>query len=194
MKVFGIADAKFYPLISAGDRCAGGVEDPVYDDGVDIGCVQELTWDRELVEAELNGDDGTCARVSRPKAITFSIKHGGLDPALIATLQGATQTDFTVGDVNGTRTKVTCTDPRPRGAIIAQSINHDMTEDMHIVIWNAEVLNGPGGSLANEAFYESTFEGKADRSLYEGCCDWFDILEHDALVDIPTVFPGTDDY
>lgn len=194
MNTFGIRDAKFYPLISAGDRCAGGVEDPVYDDGVDIGCVQEFTWDRELVEAEQNGDDGVCARVAKPKALTWSVKHGGMNPALLVALLGATETDIDVGGVTGTRTKVSCTNVRPRGSLIVQSVNHDESEDMHVLLWNVEVLMGPGGTFANEAFFESTFEGKADKSLYEGCCDWYDILEHNSVESIPTVFPGEADY
>ena len=194
MKTFGIRDAKFYPLVSTGYICGGGVEDPVYDDGTDIGCVLEFTYDDELVEAEQNGDDVVCARVSKRKALTWSVKHAGLNPELVALLRGATQVDATVGDVNGTRTTTACDDVRARGAIIVQAVEFDETADTHVIIYNAEVLKGPGGSFANEAFRESMFEGKADKSLYSPCCRWFDIIEHDAVVAIPTVFPGEDDY
>lgn len=193
-KPFDINDAKWYPLISAGDRCQGGAEDPVYDDAVDIGCVQKCSWTEEKIEAESNGDGGVCARVSKIKELGFTIQHAGLAPELIVALRGATAADFVEGLVNGVVTDVTCLDVRPRGAVIVQSLNHDLAGDVHIVIWNGEIMNGPGGEFASEAFYDSTFEGKADKSLFEGCCKWYRIIEHDAITDIPTIFPGEDTY
>lgn len=194
MNVYGLRDAKWYPLLNAGDLCEGGVVPPTFGPGVDIGCVKTLQWEPDVEEAEDNGDDGVCCEVARTKKFDLTITHGGINGDLVAALRGASQTPFTVGPISGEVTRVSCTDSLQYGAIIGQSVNCDETGDMHVVFPYVKIKTGPGGSFANGAFFESTFTGTADKSLYD-CCEFYHLLEHpDDVVDIPTVFPGLNPY
>lgn len=186
IKTYSIDDAKFYPQTAT---------TPTYADGIDIGCVTEVTWEEDLSEAEARGDDAVCVRVSRLKQLNGTVKHTGLNMALVAAMRGQTLASFTVSGADGRRLSRKSTDPAVRGAIIARAPKADGSGDLHIVIPNVEVKKGPGGSFADEAFLESTFEFAADKTLYSPGVDFYYLLEHeDGIVDIPTVFPGTANY
>lgn len=186
IKTYSIDDAKFYPMTAT---------TPTYADGIDVGCVTEVTWEEDLSEAEARGDDAICVRVSRIKQVTGSIKHTGLNMALIEKMRGMTLAAFTVGAADGRRLSRKSTDPSVRGAIIARAVKADGSGDLHIVIPNVEVKKGPGGSFADEAFLESNFEFAADKTLHSPGTDFYYLLEHeDAVTAIPTVWPGTANY
>lgn len=186
IKTYSIDDAKFYPMAD---------ETPTYDNAIDIGCVTEVTWEEDLSEAEARGDDSICVRVSRLKQVNGTVKHTGLNMALVAAMRGQTLASFTVSGADGRRLSRKSTDPAVRGAIIARAPKADGSGDLHIVIPNVEVKKGPGGSFADEAFLESNFEFAADKTLYSPGVDFYYLLEHeDGIVDIPTVFPGTSNY
>lgn len=186
IKTYSIDDAKFYPQTAT---------TPTYADGIDIGCVTEVTWEEDLSEAEARGDDAICVRVSRLKQLNGTVKHTGLNMALVAAMRGQTLASFTVSGADGRRLSRKSTDPAVRGAIIARAPKADGSGDLHIVIPNVEVKKGPGGTFADEAFLESNFEFAADKTLYSPGVDFYYLLEHeDGIVDIPTVFPGTANY
>ena len=199
MKPFGIDDAKIFPITDEGDICAGGVTAPTYGAGVDVGCVQEFSWGEERTQSELNGDDGKCATVDRMKNGTWTIKHGGLDPALLETLLGMTGTDINIAGppaVTGRRTVRTFADQGLRFGMIVRSVDESEEKDVHILIWNCRATAGPDGTLSFEQFYESTFAGEADKDLNTCVRDSeaYRIIEHDSLVEIPAAWPGDTDF
>lgn len=194
MHVYGLRDAKWYPQLTTGDVCDGGVIQPTYGPGIDIGCVKTLQWEADVVEAEDEGDDTTCCEVARTKKYNLTITHGGINSDLVAALRGASQVAYVAGLINGERTSVSCSDSLQYGAIIGQSVNCDETGDMHVVFPNVKIKTGPAGSFANNAFFESTFTGSVYKSGYD-CCEFYHLLEHAAdVIAIPTVFPGNSNY
>lgn len=198
IKAYGIDDAKWFPLLTAGDRCTGGVADPTYDDGIDIPCVSDFTWSPERSEGELNGDDTTCAEVSRIKKITLTITHGGLSPELLDEFFGNTRSTFSlVGPpaVEGAETIVRSGDAYNRGGLIVRSIGADDASDVHVIFPNVRMKTGPDGNFAFESFYESTFEGTAEKSLYDPCDMFYRIIEHtNGAFAIPTAWPDEAQY
>lgn len=189
-----IDDAKFYPLLDEGDECNGGAE-PSYGDAVDISCVLEVSWEEQVTEASARGDNKVCKRVSRLDEVNVTARHTGFSPELVETMRNYALSTFSVGGVDGSRISRTFDQSLVRGAIIARSPDPDGTGDMHIIFYNVEITMGPGGSFTDDAFFESTFVGHADKSLYAPCNVAYDFLIHDTgVVDIPDTFPGTDDY
>jgi len=191
---FGISDAKAYPVTTEGDLCAGGVVTPVYGDGIDVGCVQEFSWNEEVVEAELKGDDTICGDVSRVQKISFKIKHGGLNPELLEALLGLTGADFTVATEDGRRTKRKKGDGRPRFGLIVQTIQDDEEKDIHLLLWNCRLKADPGATLGTEAYVEKELEGTAYLDL-NTCDTFYDFIQHhESVIDIPAEWPGSTNY
>lgn len=194
VKTHSIDSAMFYPLLDEGDACNGGA-DPEYDDGIDIGCVRKVTWEDQITEASDRGGNRVCTRVSRLDEVLVTIEHAGLNMALAQAMRNYALTSFTSGGVSGRRLKRTFDQSLVRGAIIARAPKPDGSGDLNIVFYNVEVTLGPGGSFEDDAFLGSTFTARADRSLFSPCNDAYDFVEHeDAVVDIPTTFPGVDDW
>lgn len=194
VKTHSIDDAKFYLLLDEGDACNGGA-DPTYDEGIDIGCVKEVTWEENVTEASDRGDNAVCTRVARLDDVTVNVKHAGLNMALTEAARGWDLSSFTAGGVDGRRLSRSFDQQLVRGAIIARAPKPDGSGDLHVIFYNVEFTMGPGGSFADDAFYESNFGGRADRSLYDPCNVAYDLIEHEtAVVAIPDTFPGTTDY
>lgn len=194
IKTHSIDDAKFYPLLDPGDECNGGAA-PSYDDGIDIGCVKEVSWEENVTEQSDRGDNRICTRVSRLDEVTVTVRHAGLNMALAEAMRNYALASFTAGGVDGRTLDRTFGQQLVRGAIIARAPKPDGSGDMHIIFWNVEVTMGPGGSFADDAFLESAFTARADASLYAPCDKAYRYNEHEtAVVDIPTTWPGETDY
>jgi len=194
VKAHSIDDAKFYLLTDEGDDCNGGAA-PTYDTGIDIGCVKEVTWEENITEASDRGDNRVCTRVARLDDVTVNVKHAGLNMELVEAARGMVLSSFTAGGVDGRKLVRSFNQQLVRGAIIARAPKPDGSGDLHIVFPNVEITMGPGGSFADDAFFESNFAGRADPSLYDPCEDAYWIIEHETgVVDIPSTFPGTSNY
>jgi len=195
VKTHSIDSAMFYELVEEGDECQGGATPPEYNDGIDIGCVKETTWEENLTEASDRGGNRVCTRVSRLDDVTVNVKHAGLNMELVEAARSYVLSAFTAGGVDGRKLVRKFGQNLVRGAIIARAPKPDGSGDLHIVFPNVEFLTGPGGGFADDAFFESNFGGRGDPSLYDPCEDAYWFIEHEnAVVDIPDAFPGTSDY
>lgn len=189
-----IDDAKFYPLLDPGNECAGG-DPPSYDEAIDISCVLEVSWEDQITEATARGDNGICKRVSRLDEVLVTVRHTGMNPELIEAMRNYALSTFTVDSVNGRRIERSFDQSLVRGAIIARSPDPDGTGDNHVIFYNVEITTGPGGAFSDDAFRESTFTMRADRSLYAPCSGAYaELIHDDGVVAIPDTFPGTSDY
>ncbi len=194
VKTHSIDQAFFYALTSEGDECNGGAA-PTYDSGIDIGCVKEVSWEENVTEAADRGGNRVCTRVARLDDVTVNLKHAGLHMELVEAMRGYVLSSFTAGGVDGRKLVRKFGQQLVRGAIIARAPKPDGTGDLHIVFPNVEIMTGPGGSFADDAFFESNFGGRADPSLYDPCEDAYWLIEHEtAVVDIPSTFPGDASY
>jgi hypothetical protein len=188
IQTYSIDDAKFYPMTSVGPP-------PVYSDGIDIGCVNEVTLEESLTEAQARGDDAICVRVTRIAELTGTVKSTGLNMELTAAMRGMLLAAFTVGAADGRRLSRRSTDSIVRGAIIARAVKADGTGDLHLVIPNVQIKKGPNANFSDEAFFLSELEWVGDKTLYSPNVDWYYFIEHeDAVTTIPTVWPGTANY
>lgn len=193
--VFGVKDAKFFPLTAEGDLCeTGGIVNPTYGDGIDIPGIQSMTWEAELTEAENNGDDDVCCEISRPKLYNISLEHCGIDPAFMAEVFGHTQETFTDSGANAdaVATMINRSDAFQYGALVVQAVGCDDASDVHVIFWKVRLRTGPGGTFAFEDFYNSAYEATA-KSGPVVCGEFYRILEHPSeAIDIPTTFPVAD--
>ncbi len=193
---FDIEDAKYYEMTDPGDECGSGGP-PAYGPGIDIGCVKRLTLRENRIELQQTGDAGVCAKVDRTKDYSGRLLHGGLSAELLAKLIGAERTSHVSGGgVNLSRLAVNQTDLRGRGAIIAKLDTPELSGCMHLILWNARIASKPDVEAGEDAFYNTELVLSLERSRYaaHGCKGWYDLLEFDALVELPAAFPGTDDY
>lgn len=192
---YGLREAKWYERTADGDLCEGGATSPTHADGIDIGCVVEVSWVEELAEAEVPGNDAICCEISRIRKLTVTLRASGLNPELVAALTGRTHSTFTAGGNDGERVKATTQDSAPYGALIAASDDGCGLGDLHVIFWNVRFKPGPDGGLVFETALETSMTATGYKSRLGTCVDWWDILTHDdAKVAPPTVFPGTAAY
>lgn len=187
---FGAYEGRLYKITATGDQLSGGSTDPTYANGLLIACLETLTWGRELINAELEGNDTVCDVYVKTKKATFELGMGGLDIEQWEILMGATAQDFGGGD--DTYIDITENDvPAEFGLIVAA--RNSQGGDTHFVIMRAKAVDGPGGELAQGAHYEESWGGDGLRSYY-GDGVFVRVIHHEAATAVPAVWPGNAAY
>jgi len=148
---FGLRDCKVFEITDHST--------PTYDTGVDVPCVQELTFDPSIVEATLEGDDSICATHSNIEAVEFSITHGGLDLNVYATLAGITLTDSGASPNEATLMDMAVSDVRPYVGVIADSRGAE--GNSLFVFYKSKLIGGGGGTLSKGSFMTPAYNFRA---------------------------------
>lgn len=187
---FGAHEGRLYKITATGDKLSGGSTDPTYASGQLIACLESLAWGREMINAELEGNDTVCDVFVKTKKATFELGLGGLDIEQWETLMGATAADFGAGD--DTYIDISEDDvPAEFGLIIAA--RNSRGGDTHVIIWRAKALEGPGGEFAQGAHYEESWSGDGLTSYY-GDGKFVRVIHHEAATAVPATWPGTTPY
>lgn len=148
-KPFGLRDLKVY------ERTA---DTPTYGTGLDVPCVNKVSFDIEVTNAVLEGDDVKCATHSIPESVKASFESGGLPIDIYDLLMGSTLTDSGSGSGAITLLDIAVSDVRPYFAWIAQAYGSESAGDTIIVGYKAKMMGGGGGELSKGNFYTSSFE------------------------------------
>lgn len=154
---FGLRDAKVFEITDT--------TTPTYSTGVDIPCVQELSFDPSIVEATLEGDDSICASHSNLEAVEFSITHGGLDLAIYSTMAGITLSDSGASPNEATMMDMKVSDVRPYMGVIADSRGAE--GNTLFVFYKAKLIGGGGGTLSKGAFLTPSYNFRAITCDYD---------------------------
>jgi len=187
---FGAHEGRLYKITDPGNRLSGGVTDPTYEDGRLIACLETLNWGREIINAELEGNDTVCDVYVKSKKATFELGLGGLDINQWELLIGATPQDFGAGD--NTYIDIGEDDvPAEFGLIIAA--RNSRGGDTHVIIFRAKATDGPGGEFAQGAHYEESWSGDGLRSYY-GNGAFVRLIHHEVAMEVPEVWPGNTPY
>lgn len=187
---FGAHEGRIFPITATGDHLSGGSTDPTYGTGRLVACLEGLGWGRELINAELEGNDTVCDVYVKTKKVTFELSMGGLDIEQWEVLMGATAQDFGAGD--NTYIDITEDDvPEEFGLIIAS--RNSRGGDTHFIIFRAKALEGPGGENVQGAHYEEAWSGDGLRSYY-GDGVFIRVIHHAAATAIPATWPGNTPY
>lgn len=187
---FGANQGRLYAITDVGNRLSGGVTDPTYADGLLIACLESLAWGREMIQAEMEGNDTVCDVFVKTKKATFELGLGGLDLNLWEILMGGTAADF--GGGTDSYIDITEDDIPGEFGLIVRALNSN-GGDTHFIIWRAKANDGPGGELGQGAHYEESWSGDGLRSYY-GSGAFVRVMHHDVAVDVPEVWPGTTPY
>lgn len=180
-KPFGVADIQIYELTAPAT--------PTYADGVDIPCIQSVTFGREVLSAKLEGDDSVCDIIAVNKNLTFEFTSGGVALDIWAILlnesdptdSGTTPNEVTYLDITD--------DPTTREfAWIAQSTNSS-GGDTHLQMFRCTALEGPDTELASEAHATATWSGEGIQSPHGGSI-FLRIMNHETATPIPAAWPA----
>lgn len=147
-KPFGLRDLKVY------ERTAST---PTYGTGVDVPCVSKVSFDIQVTNAVLEGDDVKCATHSIPESVTANFENGGLPLDVYDLLMGSTLTDSGTGSTAITLLDIAVADVRPYFAFIAQAYGSD-GGDTIICGYKSKMMGGGGGELSKGNFFTSSFE------------------------------------
>lgn len=147
-KPFGLRDLKIY------ERTAST---PTYGTGIDVPCVSKVSFDIEVTNAVLEGDDVKCSTHSIPESVKVNFESGGLPINVYDLLMGSTLTDSGTGSGAITLLDIAVADVRPYFAFIAQAYGSEGGDTL-LVGYKAKMMGGGGGELSKGNFYTSSFE------------------------------------
>lgn len=157
-KPFGCRDLKAYEITS--------LSTPTYATGVDVPCVNALTFEDNLVTAKLEGDDTICATHAALESVKFGFDTGGINLDLYDVLQGATLTDSGSGSGAVTILDSSVADQRPYFGLIGQSYATDTGGDTLCIMYKCKSEEGGGSTFNKGQFAMVKFGGIALPSPY----------------------------
>lgn len=187
-KPVGANQGRIYPITATGDVLTGGVTDPTYGTSLLIGCLQTFQWDRDVLVVETEGNDTICDVFKKTRKLTFELGLSGVDLNLYEQFTGDTAVDFAGGSYIDL-----LTDSIPgEFGIIVRALN-SAGGDTHIILWRAGANEGPGNGFEQGSAHDESWSGDALVSYY-GDGSFGRIINHEVLIDVPAVWPGTTPY
>lgn len=126
---------------------------------VDLPASQEITWEEDIVEDSLDGDDVTVAQTAFIKAIDFSLSAGGISLEAYALLTG--ETVVTAGlTPNRTQTLERHGGKSfPYVKVYGRAIGSS-NDGMHLIFPKAK-MNSLSGGFSNQSYLVTSGDGKA---------------------------------
>lgn len=160
---YDVAAAKIYPLTS--DVLGGG--SPVYGNGVVLQGIAAVTFDPQIVTAELKGDGGkVIAKHGRADRFNMSVTYGRLGLDAIAVLLGGAVVDSGVGAAEVQAWTLPGFNSLPYFRFEAQVTDLDNgVVDCHMIGWKCQIKSATFLDQKTDAFGQPKFDCEAISTL-----------------------------